>query len=105
METSSSHDLSVGSVEVFEDSFASTLSSQFLHSTPIKGTIHGKQEIVAVAKHLKYSMKAPPLVSNKESKGALKKNSVRTLMSFFLACSESSLYIPRHSNQFKQRVC
>ncbi|XP_015776208.1 PREDICTED: uncharacterized protein LOC107354269 isoform X2 [Acropora digitifera] len=49
METSSSHDLSIDSVEVFEDSFVSTLSSQFLHSTPIKGTIHGKQEIVTVA--------------------------------------------------------
>ncbi|KAK2557071.1 hypothetical protein P5673_020946 [Acropora cervicornis] len=49
METSSSHDLSIDSVEVFEDSFASSLSSQFSHSTLIKGTIHGKPEIVAVA--------------------------------------------------------
>ena len=48
MGTSSSHDLSIDSVEVFEDIFASTLSSQFSHSTPIKGTIHGKAEIVAV---------------------------------------------------------
>ncbi|XP_044166751.1 uncharacterized protein LOC122950816 [Acropora millepora] len=48
MGTSSSHDLSIDSVEVFEDIFASTLSSQFSHSTPIKGTIHGKPEIVAV---------------------------------------------------------
>ena len=49
METSSIHDLSIDSVEIFEDSFASTLSSQFSHSTPIKGTTHGKREIVAVA--------------------------------------------------------
>ena len=49
METSSSHDLSIDSVEVFEDSFAFTLSTQYSHSTPIKGTIHGKPEIVAVA--------------------------------------------------------
>ena len=50
METSSSQDLSIDSVEVFEDSFASTLmSSQFSHSTPIKRKIHGKPEIVAVA--------------------------------------------------------
>ncbi|XP_067047389.1 uncharacterized protein [Acropora muricata] len=48
MGTSSSHDLSIDSVEVFEDIFASTLSSQFSQSTPIKGTIHGKPEIVAV---------------------------------------------------------
>ena len=47
MGTSSSHDLSIDSVEVFEDIFASTLSSQFSHSTPIKGTIHGKPEIVS----------------------------------------------------------
>ena len=45
MGTSSSHDLSIDSVEVFEDIFASTLSSQFSHSTPIKGTTHGKPEI------------------------------------------------------------
>ena len=49
METSSSHDLSIDSVEVFEDSFVSTLSSQFSHSTPMKGRIHGKPEIFAVA--------------------------------------------------------
>ena len=50
METSSIHDLSIDSVEIFEDSFASTLSSQFSHSTPIKGTIKKKKtEIVAGA--------------------------------------------------------
>ena len=53
--------------------------------------------------HLKYSMKAPALVSIKESKEALKK--IPSASDFFLACSESSLYIPRHSNQFKQCVC
>ena len=45
METSSIHELSIDSIEVFEDSFASTLSSQFSHSTAMKGIIRGKPEI------------------------------------------------------------
>ena len=70
MGTSSSHDLSIDSVEVFEDIFASTLSSQFSHSTPIKGTIHGKPEIVAVVNTFEVFDES---ASSGKSKEALKK--------------------------------
>ena len=104
MGTSSSHDLSIDSVEVFEDIFASTLSSQLSSPSREQFVVNQKSSLWLI--HLKYSMKAPALVSIKVSKEALKKiPSARGCHFFFLACSESSLYIPRHSNQFKQCVC
>ena len=83
MGTSSSHDLSIDSVEVFEDIFASTLSSQFSHSTPIKGTIHDKPEIVAVVNTFEVFDESASSGKYKESKEALKNNFVSTWMSFF----------------------
>ena len=72
METSSIHDLSIDSVEIFEDSFASTLSSHFHTARPSREQLRKKNQKSSLwLMDLKYSMKAPPLVSIKESKEAL----------------------------------
>ena len=103
MVTSSTHDLSVDSVEVFEDSFASTANFRTARPSREQFTVNQKSSLWL--RHVKYSMKVPPLVSIKEFKEALSKKILQHVDAFFLACSESSLYIPRHSNQFKQCVC
>ena len=97
METSSSHDLSIDSFELFEHSLDSTWSSQFSHSTPPRGQFNfRKPEIFTVPIYLKYLMKAPPLVSKMLSKNYFQ-GQVDVIC---LACCELSLYIPRHSNVF-----